>query len=239
MFNYCSDNYKNLINLYGDLNLYSHHNINFLTISQDVISTFDLTNFRSTRYVCFVDDLDVIIESSEKFRFILNNSVLTFSAYDISKINGWLDRYAVFNPIFDENEYVSINVGERSIESFDYDGTQSVADLFLNDVKFVNINVQLNSTSHLQNKIIYEFVLKCLLCGCIVNTDNQYLLSLLGGYTLDRVNKSVFNYTSYSYCSSKILEQYSYIANIDLVDNTIIGIFGNPYDTNSWGSAEV
>lgn len=238
MFDYCSDRYKNLINLYGDLNLYLHHNINFLTISQDVISTFDLTNFRSTRYICFVDDLDVIIESSEKFRFILNNSVLTFSAYNISKINGWLDRYVVFNPIFDENEYVSINVGDRSIESFDYDGTQSVTNLFLNDVKFVNINVQLNSTNHLQNRNIFIFTLKCLLSGCIVNTADQYLLSLLGEYTNGRVNKSIFSYDLQSYCSSKILEQYSYIANIDLVDNTIIGIFGNPYDTNPWGPME-
>lgn len=239
MFDYCSDKYKNLINLYGDLNLYLYHNINFLTITPNIISSFNTMNIQTTRYVCFVDDIDIIDGKTEKFRYILNNSVLTFSTYDISKISGWLDRYIVFNPIFDENDYVSINVGERSVESFDYDGTQSVTDLFLNDVKFVNINTQLNLSNHVQNKIIYEFVLKCLLCGCIVNTDNQYLLSLLGGYTLDRVNKSVFNYTSYSYCSSKILEQYSYIANIDLVDNTIIGIFGNPYDTNPWGSAEV
>lgn len=239
MFDYCSDKYKGLINLYGDLNLYSHHNVNFLTITPDIIDSFNTTSFQTTRYVCFVDDINIIEGKTEKFRYILNNSVLTFSTYDISKISGWLDRYLVFNPIFDENDYVSINVGERSVESFDYDGTQSVTDLFLNDIKFVNINVQLNLSDHVQNKIIYEFMLKCLLCGCIVNTDNQYLLSLLGKYTLDRVNKSVFDYDSYSYCSSKILERYSYIANLDLLDNVIIGIFGNPYNTNPWGFMEV
>lgn len=217
------------MNLYGDLNLYALHNINFLTVTPEIIDSFDLSNFQRNRYVCFLDDLNVIQNGSVKLRNILNTCVLTFSPYKIPVITGWLDRYVQFNPVFDENEYMSINLGDRMSYELNYDVSQIYSVEYLNTIKFVNFNFNLNRSDYLSSKNITESVLKCLLCGCMVNIQDEYLVSLLGDYVKDRVNKTTFEYNSYSYCSSKILENYSYVASVDCIDNIIIGIFGNPY----------
>lgn len=231
MFNNCSQKYSDLLNLYGDLNLYSAYNINFLTITPDFVSSFVLSEFQKQRYVCFLDDLNLIQEKSVHLRNILNTCVITFTPYDIPRITGWLERYVKFDPVFDENEYVSINLGDRTTELLVYDMNQSYSSEYLNNVKFVRFDDQLNPFDYLVNKTITESVLRCVLCGCMVNIQDLHLLSLIGDNILDRVNKSTFEYSSYSYCSSKILEKYSYLASVDYIDNTIIGIFGNPYMT--------
>lgn len=232
MFDYCSQKYKDLLHSYGDFNLYSHFNLNFLTITNDILALDNKFVLRK-RYVCFLDDINLIKEKNDNLRFLLNNCVITFTPYEIFKINGCLDRFIFFNPVFDENEFTQLNLGDRSLELIEYDVTQNYTLDYLKNVKFINFNMDLDPTDYFFNKTLLENVLKCLLCGCMVNIKNEYLQSMLEKYTIDRVNKSIFEYDSYVYCSSKILEKYSYAASVDLIDKTIISIFGNCYDFGS------
>lgn len=229
MFDKCTQKYIDLLNQYGDLNLYQVHNINFLNITTDIISSYDVLNFYKTRYVCFLEDINIIQEKSTKLREILNTCVITFTPYDIPKITGFFDRSIKFNPVFNENEYVSINLGSRSVEHLIYKSTDVYTLQYLNSVKFISIDLKLNPNDYLINKNITEFILQCIMCGCMVNITDPYLISLLPNYTLECLNKTEFDYDTYVYCSNKILQSYSYKANINLINETLIGIFGNPY----------
>lgn len=229
MFDYCSEKYTNLIKLYGDLNLYNIFDINFFEVTSDNLNSIDLNYFYNNRTFIILDNLNLIIEKSDKLKRIITDSVMTFSSYDIIKINNWPKPAIYFNPIVDEKQHQTNVFLDRTTESINYENINDYNDLQLfRNVKYINLNnVFVSDTTEI--KILLERIYQFILCGCIINVLDTKILDELDYFILDRVNKPQFNYENYMLCTSKILDKYSFFSNIGKMDDSIKSVYGNPY----------
>lgn len=229
MFTNCSTKYSDLITFYCDLNLHNIFNINFYELTQNNINYIDQDFFLKSRNICILDDVNIILDKNIKLRSIINNAVTVLTPHDVYQLTGWDHRCTYFNPIFNQDDFLNVNLKTRNTLSVQFDNQRDYDISYLNDVQNINIDINISTNSYVDNKILIEKIFKFILCGCVVNITDVNLVSLLGNAVLDRVNKTQFDYSGYAYSSSKILEKYSYLANFSKIDDFVINLFGNPY----------
>lgn len=227
MYNNISLKLKEILEPRLPLFYFQRHNFCFRSITFQEIENIDLDIFKSQKTIVFLlDDNYEDLKYADKLRSLLSIS-LVFTNLNLFKIFGIPERYFYFNPIVNEKMYFLSNISERTILNTIYDIEKEYLAEELNNTNKITIQtIYFNAD---QKEKLFLDVLKFLCCGCSVFVENQILLNLFPEnikcfFNLDLTENDKLE------AQFQVHKNYSYIVQINLIEQQLYGIFGHIND---------
>ena len=202
-------------------------NFCFKSVTYKEIDDLDFAAFNSQKTIVFLLDNNFEdLKYTDNLRQLLSCS-LVFTNKNLFKLFGIPERFFDFNAIVDEKEYFISNNSTRSISNENYVYEKSYSGADLNDIIKVTVS-EIQITKENKDKLLAD-VLKFFCCGCDVYINSSDIKELLPENIKPFLNTNLSNEDKLN-VQFEIHKNYSYIVQVNNIEQQLYGIFGRKYD---------
>lgn len=186
---------------------------------------FDDSN-KEIKIVFLLDEDYQDLKSSDSLRKLLSRT-LVFTNKNLFKLFGVPERFFIFNAVIDEREYFISNNAARSILNENYSYEKYYSGIELNNIIKATIP-EIQITKENKNKLFAD-ILKFLCCGCNVYVNSPDVIDLLSENIKPFLNLDLSEKDKLD-VQFEIHKNYSYIIQVNNIEQQLYGIFGSKYD---------
>lgn len=202
-------------------------NFCFKSLTFKEIDDLNFDDFQKQKTIVFLLDNNFEnLKYTDNLRKLLS-CTLVFTNKNLYKLFGVPERSFVFNAIVDEREYFISNNSTRNIlnENYAYEKSYSGADL--NDIIKITVS-EIQITKENKDKLLAD-ILKFLCCGCNVYINSDDIINIMPENVKPFLNLNMMEEDKLN-IQFEIHKNYSYIVQVNNIEQQLYGIFGTKYD---------
>ncbi len=186
---------------------------------------FDDSN-KEIKIVFLLDEDYKDLKYTDNLRKLLSRT-LVFTNKNLLELFGVPERFFIFNALIDEKEYFIYNNAAKSVLNEDYSYEKYYSGIELNNIIKVTIP-EIQITKENKNKLFAD-ILKFLCCGCNVYVNSPDIKDLLPKNIKSFLNLDLSEKDKLD-VQFEIHKNYSYIIQVNNIEQQLYGIFGSKYD---------